>query len=402
MIARNDGLVFLVSGAIPGERVLARVERTARGVAYADTIAVEEASVDRRLPDADPLCGGCLYRHISYARQLVIKAEVIDDAFARIGHITLPTPVIVAPSPDEGYRMRARLHVRGGSAGFFREGTHDLCPARITRQLRPDTCEVIEQLTAGLRSLGSTHVRELDVSENIDASQRVVHLETLQLLRPRDFSGLRSTGGLTGLTLAAAGGSTAATIAGSPHVSDSFELDGVPLTLRRHVLAFFQGNRFLLPALVAEVITHVSRGDRVIDLYAGAGLFSIAVAMVRGATVTAIEGDRTGAADLAWNASAAAGRVAASHQSVEAFVSGAPASPSVLIVDPPRTGMSRDALQGAIRLKASRIVYVSCDVATLARDARRFIDAGYALDTLKAFDLFPNTPHVESVVTFHR
>jgi 23S rRNA (uracil1939-C5)-methyltransferase len=87
---------------------------------------------------------------------------------------------------------------------------------------------------------------------------------------------------------------------------------------------------------------------------------------------------------------------------VEAFVSRPQTPPSLLIVDPPRTGMSREALQGAIALGVPRVVYVSCDVATLARDARRFIDAGYALDTIAGFDLFPNTPHVESVVTFAR
>ena len=95
MIARADGQVVLVSGAIPGERVTARVERVGRGVAYADVVTVEQPSPDRRSVQGDPLCGGCLYSHIVYARQLEIKALVIEDAFARIGHITLPAPVAV-------------------------------------------------------------------------------------------------------------------------------------------------------------------------------------------------------------------------------------------------------------------------------------------------------------------
>jgi 23S rRNA (uracil1939-C5)-methyltransferase len=88
------------------------------------------------------------------------------------------------------------------------------------------------------------------------------------------------------------------------------------------------------------------------------------------------------------------------HQPVEAFVRSAPPGADVVIVDPPRTGMSRAALQGVVRLRGRRIVYVSCDVATLARDARRLVDAGYEIVRVNAFDLFPNTPHVEAVVTF--
>ena len=97
--------------------------------------------------------------------------------------------------------MRARLHVRGGQLGFFREGTHDLCEARGTRQLRADTCDTLDRLAAGLRSLGMAGVRELEVSENIDASQRVVHLETQTAMTPRLLRGLGMSEGLTGLTV---------------------------------------------------------------------------------------------------------------------------------------------------------------------------------------------------------
>src|SRR5438067_1810823 len=102
MIARADGQVVLVAGAIPGERVRARIERTRKGVAYADTIGVDEPSSDRRAVSGDPLCGGCLYRHISYARQLAIKSQVVADAFQRIGRLPLHAPVMVLGSPEEG------------------------------------------------------------------------------------------------------------------------------------------------------------------------------------------------------------------------------------------------------------------------------------------------------------
>ena len=132
MIARHDGQIALVAGVIPGERVRARVERVAKGgVVFAQPVSLDEESPDRRAPFEDPLCGGCLYSHITYPRQLQMKRQVVSDAFARIAHITLPATIAVAASPEDGYRMRARLHVRGSRVGFYREGTHDLCGPRI-------------------------------------------------------------------------------------------------------------------------------------------------------------------------------------------------------------------------------------------------------------------------------
>ncbi|HUR34262.1 MAG TPA: TRAM domain-containing protein [Vicinamibacterales bacterium] len=404
MIARVEGQVVLVANAIPGERVTARIERVGRGVAYADAVGVEDGSPDRRAAVADPSCGGCLYSHITYERQLAIKGLVIEDAFARIAHLPLPAAPIVAGSPEHGYRMRARVHVREGQVGFFREGTHDLCEVRSTGQLRSDTCDTLDRLAAGLRSLGMAGVREIEVSENIDASQRVVHLDTAVALAPRVLGGLGLSEGLTGLTVSTAPGRgpRAAVVSGSPHVVEVLGLAGHAVRLQRHVLSFFQGNRFLLQALVDHVVGQVSPGDRVIDLYAGAGLFAVSAAVARDAQVIAVEGERASADDLASNAAATGGRVKAVHEPVEVFAARQHNPPAVLIVDPPRTGMSREALEGILRWKAAALVYVSCDVATLARDARKLVDAGYLLDRLVGFDLFPNTPHVECVATFKR
>ncbi len=174
MIARLNGQIVLVGGAIPGERVTARVERVGKGVVYADTIGVDTASADRRAVAADPLCGGCVYAHIGYARQLEIKAQVIADAFGRIGRLMLPAAVRVVPSPEDGYRMRARLHVRGRRAGFYREGTHEMCDVRQTRQLLPASCDALESFVSELASLGLDTVREIELSENVDASERAL------------------------------------------------------------------------------------------------------------------------------------------------------------------------------------------------------------------------------------
>ena len=396
MIARENGQVVLVSGAIPGETVVARVERSGKGVVFARVIAIAEPSGDRRDPFTDPRCGGCLYAHIAYPRQLTIKGQVIADALQRIGRITLTTPIDVAASPPEGYRMRARLHVRDGRIGFFREGTHQICDPRPTRQLLAETCDVLDRTAALLRSLGAGLVHDIEVSENVAADSRALQLEAGGPLDPRPLTALSDLAGITGLTLGSQ------LVGGDPHVSDMLAIEGHTIALRRHVRSFFQGNRFLLVALVERILMHVPRGAEVVDLYAGVGLFAIAAAAARDAHVQAVEGDRTAATDLAFNAAALQGAVDASPQAVESFVRVSDRAVDVLIVDPPRAGMSREALERALALHARIVVYVSCDVATLARDLRRVCDAGYYVAAVDAFDLFPNTPHVETVVKLER
>jgi 23S rRNA (uracil1939-C5)-methyltransferase len=404
MIARADGHVVLVSGAIPGERARVLIERIGKGVAFGRVVDVEEASVDRRTPACDPLCGGSAYAHIAYPRQVAIKSQVIADAFARVGKVPWPHPIDIAASPERGYRMRARLHWRDGRLGFFREGSHDLCDHRTTGQLLESSLPVLDAVAAVLSASGFRERLEIELSENLDASSRAIHVETLDRARAeamRDRA--RQVDGVTGLTAGQRDEpGRLQVLQGDPAVTDHLSVEGQPISLRRHVLAFFQGNRFLLESLVRTVVGSIDAGADVVDLYAGAGLFSLAAAVWRGSRVVAVEGDRLSAADLTHNARAAAGAVEAVHQSVEEFTTHVRPSPAVLIVDPPRTGMSRAALDGALGLRAATVIYVSCDVATLARDARRLLDAGYRLTTLQGFDLFPNTPHVEAVACFQR
>ena len=408
MLARANGQVVLVAGAIPGERVTVRVERVTKGVVFAETVTVDAPSPDRRAPFDDPLCGGCVYSHIEYRRQLDIKAAVITDAFKRIGRLELPGRIGVAASPEDGYRMRGRLHVRGHRLGFFRENTHEVCDPRTTRQLLPETCDALDRLMAAMRSLGLVAVREIELSENVDASDRVVYLDASSEIDTRAIVTLAGTDGFTGIV-------SAFGIQGRAHVVDRLALRPVvkagaecTVALRRHVLAFFQGNRHLLSTLVTHVVEQVRADGEVIDLYAGVGLFSVSAAATRGVRVTAVEGDHHAAEDLVANAADGAGSIVAVHQSVEKFLGSfrreTDRRASTVIVDPPRTGLSKDALDGVLRLNASRLIYVSCDVATLARDARRLVDAdeGYAIARADAFDLFPNTPHVETVVVFDR
>lgn len=409
MIARHLGQVVLVRGAIPGERIRAWIERAEKRMAYAVTRDVLEPSPDRRDAGADALCGGALYSHIAYHRQLALKSDVIRDAFARLGRYPIDYPIDVAGSPEEGYRMRARFHVHGARAGFYREGTHQLCDAAATRQLSHDAVAAAGRLAAALDRVATGAAVSIALAENIAGDRRVAHVE----LAPRarvDAGALSRAGDEAALAgISARDMETGQPVhAGDPVIADPLaaiagERAG-GATLRRHAESFFQANRFLLPGLVTAVAEATPESGEVLDLYAGVGLFSVTLAALGRLEITAVEGDRSSGADLRENARAQSPRLVAHVESVEGYLARATGKPpATLIVDPPRTGLSKDAAAGILRLRPARIVYVSCDPPTLARDARRLLDAGYTLDSVRAFDLFPNTPHVETlaILTSH-
>ncbi len=421
MLARHNGQVVLVWGAIPGERVRARVERAAKGVLYAEAIDIVSASPDRRDGASDWRCGGNVLAHVSYPRQLQIKSEIIRDGFARIGRMPLATAPLdfarggpldfgrgrpeVVGSPEHGYRMRARLHVRNGRIGFMREGTHELCGVGPTGQMLPETVAWIEAAEQRLQHDRMAGLTSIEIAENIPGSERACHIELEPGAGSAPFAALAGDG-LTGLSAQVLDRRGVEILSGVPVVCDVLHIRSddptSALRLRRDARAFFQANRFLLEDLVRRVVALVPRGP-VVDLYAGVGLFGLSLAAAGVADVTLVEGDPISGHDLVANAEAFAGRVRVQHSSVEDFLRTAkPIDDATFIVDPPRTGMSKEALGGIIGLAPKKIVYVSCDVATLARDSRTLVDAGYTLDAVMGIDLFPNTAHVETVVTFGR
>jgi 23S rRNA (uracil1939-C5)-methyltransferase len=402
MLARHQGQVVLVWGAIPGERVMARVERVTKSVAFASTLEVVSSSPDRRAPTGDSRCGGNVLAHVAYERQTRLKSEIIRDAFARIGRIPLDREPEVMPSPERGYRMRARLHVANGRLGFYREETHELCDAAHTGQLLESTGAWIAAAQEVIRSVGPTGVTGVEIAENVAADERAVHLDVGEGVDPADYAALAT--GLVGLSAQAANWISAETVAGTPQVTDVIQVsdERPPLRLTRNVRAFFQGNRFLIQPLVWQVVALVTEGP-VVDLYAGGGLFGLALLATGRDDVTLVEGDPSSGADLQHNAEPFREHVRVERASVEAFLVGRRTlRPATIIVDPPRTGMSREAVAGLVAMKPVRVVYVSCDVATLARDARTLLDGGYSIESLGALDLFPNTAHVETVVVFRR
>jgi len=395
MLARHERQVVLVRGGIPGERVTVRIDRVSRRVAEASVVDVLEPSGDRRADDIHG-CGGAVYAHIAYARQLLLKSELVGDAFARIAKMTLEAPTPVMASRETGYRMRARLHIRDGRLGFFREGTHELCDAASTGQLLPETVESLNRLQSALTARTVTS-GACELVENISADERSVLVET-----DSDIKTLPPIPGISGLARASQTTSRVTSDHGVPFVVDRMEVASAPVVLTHHVRSFFQGNRWLLPGLAARVVQHVP-DENPIDLYAGVGLFAVSLAAAGRRGIVAVEGDRSSAHDLRTNAEPHNGAIDVRFGSVEDYLGARrEAISGTVLLDPPRTGVSLEALSGIIRFTPHRIVYVSCDAATLARDVRRCVDAGYRLDHIEAFDLFPNTAHVELLSVLSR
>jgi 23S rRNA (uracil1939-C5)-methyltransferase len=401
MLARHQGQIVLVWGAIPGERVTARVDQTKKSVAFASTVDVLSASPDRRPVSGDARCGGNVLAHVEYERQRALKGEIIRDAFGRIGRVPLDRAPDVVPSPERGYRMRARLHAKNGRLGFYREESHELCDAMATGQLAESTNAWVAAVQEALRTRFPAAVNAVEIAENIAGDERACHLDLREGADPSAYAALGS--GLVGLSAQAADSLEAKTLSGTPRVIDVIQVqDGLQLRLTRSVRAFFQGNRFLVEQLLRHVMTVVGDGP-VVDLYAGGGLLGLGLLAAGAEDVTLVEGDPVNSADLQTNADPYRPRARVERSSVELFLGGRRSQrPGTMIVDPPRTGLSRDAVTGIVAMKPATLVYVSCDVATLARDARALVDGGYALGPMTGFDFFPNTAHVETVVQFVR
>ncbi len=414
-LARHAGRVVLVSGGIPGERVRVAMERSGKGVAFARVESVEEPSPDRITPEGDPRCGGLAFAHVAYPRQVELKRAIVEDAMARIGRLRDLPAIETVGSPVRAWRLRARLHVQGGRAGFFREGSHALCNPRPSGQMVEGLVELAEDTVRRLAPQAQRAVDAVVVTSTVAGDQQAVHLElTRPLPRHGDIlapPGETSAGGApqcTGVSAALTSSRQTATLWGHPWVSESLSALGLPggdaATLVRHAAAFFQGNRALLPGLVRHVLDAVRDDAPIVDLYAGVGLFGIAAAVRGASSVTLVEGDPVSAEDLVTNAAAFGDRVRAVRGDVESFVGdeSAALSNSSVVVDPPRTGLSPVVTKTLAASPPRRLVYVSCDPATLARDLQALTGAGMRITSMTMFDMFPVTAHVETVVVLER
>lgn len=405
-LARHRGQVVFVTRGVPGDRVRARVESVRKGYVRARPEELVEGSPDRREPPC-PLftaCGGCAYQHVAYEAQLRLKVDILRESLARAGSAwdgALP----VEPSPERSWRTRVRLHLAQQPDGRFRLGLFEEASHRVVDL---DAClQMSPELLGAARGLAAAFdaqkhlahgVSEVALAESGDGSARVAAL--FRDGDPASGTGLTALAAgapwLTGLGLVTGGeGGRYVGLAGEPWIENRAAGE----TYRSHVLSFFQANRHLLDPFVRRVREWTARGTPVLDLYAGVGLFSLALA--EGApAVTAVEQDARAAADAEHNARRAGrANVRAVRGEVGAVLAALPASPGEeVVLDPPRAGAGPVIVRQIAARAPAGVVYVSCDPTTLGRDLAVFAEAGYRPERIAAFDMFPDTFHLETVV----
>jgi 23S rRNA (uracil1939-C5)-methyltransferase len=441
LIYGGDGLARTLAGAdgrsmavfvpfvLPGERVDVEIRQEKHGFARASVAQLIETSPDRveaRCPYFRQ-CGGCHYQHIPYERQLDFKAGILRETLQRIAKIELKSEIRLHASPQWNYRNRTRLQVRTApefALGYFRFGSHEFLPVRECPISSPLLNRVMARLLE-LRGLNCpAAVEELELFADA-ADERLLawafcgrEADKRDLLRWAEALE-RALPEITGVTFFASRHRSSEQRSSEQRPEDDAPMDPKSLaqsgakTLRYRTKnheyqvsagAFFQVNRTLIDELVS-VVTGDARGDVALDLYAGVGLFSTALAQ-NFHHILGVEASQTAYGDLVQNVPAnvkAVGARTEDYLGID-YLRSRPVRkrPDLVVLDPPRTGAGKVVIRSLVELGAPRIRYVSCDPATLARDIVPLLATGYHIEEAHLFDLFPETFHIESVLLLAR
>jgi len=389
-VARHEGLAVFIPFAAPGEHLRVRIIERKPSFARAMIEAILAPSRERRAPRCVYFgdCGGCQLQHLNYPAQLEAKAGFVRDALARVGKIDWSREIKVHHADEYGYRARAQVKLEAAErdspsrhrVGFNRIGSHAICDVESCPILVPELDGALGKLRDIVNAPGAddpapdsspfASLREIDIA----AGDADIAVEP-------PLSNLPS-------------GALQRTIGG--------------MVYRFSPSTFFQANPLLLDALIAEAVGK-KEGALAIDLYAGVGLFTLPLAR-RFHKVIGVESDKVAARFASENI--AANKLANAefyHARVEQWLASrikfqrakSKRGPDLLLLDPPRAGASA-AIARIAELRPERIVYVSCDPTTLARDLRRLIDLRFKLERVTAIDLFPQTYHIETVAQLRR
>lgn len=417
----TDGrsMAVFVPFVLPGEKVEAEIRQGKPGFARGSVTQLIEASPDRveaRCPYFRQ-CGGCHYQHIAYQRQLDFKAGILRETLQRIAKIELQSEIRLHASPPWNYRNRTRLQVQTSpefALGYFQFGSHKFLAVREC----PISSPLINRVMARLLELSGLNcpvaVEEIELfadaaDENLlawafcgrEAEQKDLlrWAETLQRELPE----------IAGVTFF-----PSRRRASEKNIDDEAPIDAKPLAqsgakairyrtngheYQVSAGAFFQVNRHLIDELVS-VVTGNASAAAALDLYAGVGLFSAALA---GSFhhILSVEASQTAHGDLLQNVPA---NVKAAGARTEDYLRSQPVRnrPELVVLDPPRTGAGSAVIRSLVELGAPRVRYVSCDPSTLARDLAPLLASGYHIEEAHLFDLFPETFHIESVMLLAR
>jgi 23S rRNA (uracil1939-C5)-methyltransferase len=412
--AQGRSMAVFMPFVLPGECVEAEIAPGKAGFARGSVSQLVERS-PQRIGAACPYfrrCGGCQYQHTSYEQQLEYKAGILCETLQRIAKIELKTEVQLHRSPPWNYRNRTRLRVQTGpefALGYYRFGSHQFLQVREC----PISSPLINQVMAKLVELRGCEcpaaVEEIELFADASDERilawafcgRGANRETLSRWAESVRRELPSIVGMTFFP------SRRRSEEEEPADQGSLAQTGAAEVLYRvhdteyrvSAGAFFQVNRHLVNDLVSTVTGDV-RGNQALDLYAGVGLFSVALARSFH-HIFAVEASQTSYADLVHNSPA---NVKAVHGRTEDHLRNWPAQkrPDLVVLDPPRAGVGKAVSRLLVELGAPRVRYVSCDPATLARDLVPFLAAGYRIEEAHLFDLFPQTFHIESVLLLAR
>ena len=370
-IARHEGAVIFVRHAIPGE--VCEIEITSVGSSFnrGDVISVIQSSDDRvsapcRFAHRNG-CGGCDFQHISLPRQRNLKSDVVLEQFSRIAKMEIEVEVEEVSSPL-GWRTRcSAVTTKAGALGFYQARSHKIIPVDDCRILVP------EMRYAELAQHGAKGDQRVEISISNNGER------TIATANSRDESPLRISDGPD--------------VAHYTVGEKTFEVSQK---------SFWQSHKDAPRVLTEAVLRYadLQEGDHVLDLYGGVGLFAASFLPIIGqsGSVDIVEGSKSATSD--------ASRNFADDKNVNIYTGDVArlitrfTHADVIVLDPPREGAGKDVVVQCAKLQARTIVYVACDPAALARDTSYLQEAGYRLESIRAFDLFPMTHHIECIAKF--
>lgn len=380
-----DGRAVFVPYTLPGEQVRIELVEEKRGFARARLLEVTQPAAARIAPRCVhySVCGGCHYQHTDYATQLNIKQTVVRDQLERIGGVANPTVAEVVPSPAAwNYRNTVQFHITAdGKIGYQGWGTHRVVP--ISECHLPE--DALNQIWPQLDLEPLPGIERINLRLGAE-DEALLALESSDIAAPEfsvDFP-------LSAVHLSPAG---RLVLAGDDYLLMKIN----ERVFKVSAESFFQVNTAQAEAMIDHMleILQLDENKTVLDVYCGVGLFSAFIAP-RVKRCIGVEFSESACDDYAVNLDEF-DNVELYVGAAEEILPGLNVQPDIVVVDPPRAGMERAALDALIHLQPQTIVYVSCDPATLARDVKRLVTAGYHLEQVTPFDLFPQTYHIETI-----
>jgi 23S rRNA (uracil1939-C5)-methyltransferase len=415
-----DGMACFVEGALRGEICQVRLDKVGRSCAWGTALEATVPSPARMIPDCpyDALCGGCALRHMTYQEELAFKKQKVQDALQRIGGVDTPVSVIYGAENTSHYRNKAQFPAAPGPViGFYRKGTHAVTDVDDCL-LQPTACaEARRAVKEWMVRYGvpaydeRTHtglVRHVYVRTNAAGESLCCLLVNGPSLprEPELVDALRrAQPKLAGVVLGVNEKKTNVILGDSYRTlwgRDYLEETLCGLTFRLSVPSFFQVNRAQTEVLYEKALelAALTGHETALDLYCGIGTISLALAKsarrVIGAEVVP-QAIADAKANARRNGITNAEFFCGDAQDIAARLAADGLRPDVITVDPPRKGLAPGVIDAIASMSPTRLVYISCDCATLARDIKRFTAQGYHPQTALAVDLFPRTSHIESI-----